>query len=61
MDLYKELPSMKLLVLLLTEIFNILQIRKKPRHLSPALKCNNNKSVSCESGARFSIDISERE
>lgn len=59
MDLYKELPTMKLLVLLLTEIFNILQIRKMPQHLSPALKCNNQKLVSDESSDRFSVDISE--
>lgn len=52
---------MKLLVSLLTEIFNILQIRKKPWPLSPALKCNNKKSASRESNARFSIDISDRE
>lgn len=59
MDLYKELPSMKLLVFLLTEIFNILQIRKMPWHLSPALKRNNKKPVPAESNDRFSIDISE--
>lgn len=42
MDLYKELPSMKLLflvlVLLLTETFSILQITEVSWHLSPALK-----------------------
>lgn len=31
-NLCKKLPSVKLLVLLLTEIFNILQIRKIPWH-----------------------------
>lgn len=58
MDLYKEPPAMKLLVVLLAEIPNFLLNRRTPCHLSPALKGNNQQSVPGVSSNSFSTDIS---
>lgn len=62
MDLYKELPSTKLQVLLVTEISNTLQIKKNkmPWHLLPALKGNDKESVPAGADDRSSTDISKR-
>lgn len=60
MDLYKEPPTMELLVLLLAEISNILLNGKTPFHLSPALKGDNQQSVPGVFSNSFSTDISRR-